>query len=192
MNEVGAVVVSVLMLAGFSLCVGRAFFVRDPSRSRYRTAALAGAFLAVYVIGCAVCGEYAGAEAARWFGAVCAIAAFALVPLLTRMADARDTAAAVAYLQTLRAAERARERMRDGSASDVSLTCALAARAYDLTRREEEILALLLEGKSFAAVAGELVVSENTVKTHVRNLYRKMGVNRKQDLAARVEEASRA
>lgn len=66
------------------------------------------------------------------------------------------------------------------------LVCAMAARTYDLTRREEEVLLLLLEGKSFAAIAGELFVSENTVKTHVRHIYRKMGVNRKQDLARRV------
>lgn len=72
--------------------------------------------------------------------------------------------------------------------------CARVARAFDLTRREEEVLVLMLEGQSTAQIADGLVVSANTVKTHVRNLYRKLGVNRRQDLAAKVlaEEDSSA
>lgn len=70
--------------------------------------------------------------------------------------------------------------------ADPAVVCALAARDFDLTRREEEVLLLLLDGRSFASIAGELFVSDNTVKTHVRHIYRKMGVNRKEDLARRV------
>lgn len=73
----------------------------------------------------------------------------------------------------------------DGAAG-FETVCAMTARAYDLTRREEEVLRLLIAGKSFAAIAGELFVSVNTVKTHVRHIYRKMGVNRKEDLSERV------
>ena len=64
--------------------------------------------------------------------------------------------------------------------------CARAARTYDLTRREEEILHLLIEGKSFASIAGDLYVSDNTIKTHVQHIYRKMGVNRKHELSEKV------
>jgi DNA-binding NarL/FixJ family response regulator len=46
-----------------------------------------------------------------------------------------------------------------------------------LTQRESEVLALLASGRSNKAVAGELVVSEDTVKTHIRGVYRKLGVS---------------
>jgi DNA-binding CsgD family transcriptional regulator len=46
----------------------------------------------------------------------------------------------------------------------------------DLTRREREILALVVEGKSNAAIARQLWVTEQTVKFHLSNIYRKLGV----------------
>lgn len=45
-----------------------------------------------------------------------------------------------------------------------------------LTQRESEVLALLVSGHSNKGIATKLVVSEDTVKTHIRGLYRKLGV----------------
>lgn len=45
-----------------------------------------------------------------------------------------------------------------------------------LTQRESEVLELLVSGHSNKGIAGKLVVSEDTVKTHIRGLYRKLGV----------------
>lgn len=60
---------------------------------------------------------------------------------------------------------------------------AVLAGAYPaLSARELEVLELLLQHYSTAGIAQELVVSENTVKTHVRHIYGKMGVNSKQQL----------
>lgn len=45
-----------------------------------------------------------------------------------------------------------------------------------LTQRESEVLALLVAGLSNKAIAGKLVVSEETVKSHARSIYRKLDV----------------
>jgi len=45
-----------------------------------------------------------------------------------------------------------------------------------LTQRESEVLALMVAGLSNRAIAARLTVSEETVKTHVRGIYRKLGV----------------
>jgi DNA-binding NarL/FixJ family response regulator len=46
-----------------------------------------------------------------------------------------------------------------------------------LTQRESEVLALLVAGLSNRAIAAKLVVSEETVKTHSRGIYRKLGAS---------------
>lgn len=49
-----------------------------------------------------------------------------------------------------------------------------AASVWALTRREREILALLAEGRSNRSIAGELFISENTVKNHVGSILDKL------------------
>lgn len=46
-----------------------------------------------------------------------------------------------------------------------------------LTAREEEVLKLILDGKSNREIAEILFISENTVKTHIRNIFSKYDVN---------------
>lgn len=46
-----------------------------------------------------------------------------------------------------------------------------------LTQRESEVFSLLVAGHSNKAIASRLVISEETVKTHVRGLYRKIDVS---------------
>jgi DNA-binding NarL/FixJ family response regulator len=52
-----------------------------------------------------------------------------------------------------------------------------------LTRREAEVLPLLQQGRSNAQIALELGVGVETVRTHARNIYRKLGVSSRRDLA---------
>jgi two-component system, NarL family, nitrate/nitrite response regulator NarL len=57
-----------------------------------------------------------------------------------------------------------------------------------LTPREVEILALAAEGRSGPQIGRELQVSPSTVKTHLKNIYEKLGVK---DRAAAVAEGIR-
>src|SRR5262245_14866878 len=58
----------------------------------------------------------------------------------------------------------------------------------DLSAAESRILAYLLEGLSVTEVAHELWLSPNTVKTHRRGIYRKLGVTTREELMARATE----
>ncbi len=80
-------------------------------------------------------------------------------------------------LQTL-AADQARELHRLPAMTDVSLVPAARSPAGSpLTDRESAVLAQLATGQPLQRVARELHVTLNTLKTHVRHVYRKLGVN---------------
>lgn len=55
--------------------------------------------------------------------------------------------------------------------------------AEELTYREREVLALLASGASNRVIADELYISIDTVKTHVRRLFRKLGVHNRTQAA---------
>jgi len=50
------------------------------------------------------------------------------------------------------------------------------ARLVELTDREREVLRLLDAGRSIKEIADLLVISQNTVSSHLKNLYEKLGV----------------
>ena len=61
-----------------------------------------------------------------------------------------------------------------------------------LTRREREVLAGLVEGKTDPEIAQRLRVSKYTVSTHVRNLLRKLGVSNRVEAAVLWERCVQA
>lgn len=48
---------------------------------------------------------------------------------------------------------------------------------YHLTQQEIKVLQLLVAGKSYKMIAGDLIISFDTVKSHIRNMYAKLQVN---------------
>lgn len=59
-----------------------------------------------------------------------------------------------------------------------------------LTEREEEVLALIAEGRSNAQISAALNLSENTIKFHLRNLFSKLGVTNRTEAAAKFHRRS--
>lgn len=51
-----------------------------------------------------------------------------------------------------------------------------------LTKRENEVAHLILEGYTSTQIASALFVSQSTVKTHIKNIYSKLYINNKKEL----------
>ena len=62
----------------------------------------------------------------------------------------------------------------------------------ELTRRELEVLSMLAEGETNARIARRLIVSEDTVKTHVKHILRKLGVHNRSQAVSRYFRAKDA
>jgi len=52
-----------------------------------------------------------------------------------------------------------------------------AGAALGLSQRESEVLELMVHGKTNRAIAANLILGEETIKTHVSSIYRKLGVS---------------
>ena len=67
-----------------------------------------------------------------------------------------------------------------GSALDPEVVAQLLARSRhplaSLTAREREVLALMAEGRSNAAIAAELVVGDGAVEKHINSIFAKLGL----------------
>lgn len=63
-----------------------------------------------------------------------------------------------------------------------------SSQSISLSQRELEVLRLLVMGRSNDAIASELVVARSTVKWHVAQIYRKLGVTGRVQAAARARE----
>jgi DNA-binding CsgD family transcriptional regulator len=136
-------------------------------------------------VDCYVLGEFADG-----FGRV-----YERVVLLERLNGQRDH-----VRETLRAAEtimdnlaraelqlarHADERSMIGAVAAVSLAGESSPLNELLTPREREVIALIVSGQSNSAIAERLVISEGTVKSHVKQILRKLGAVNRSEVIAR-------
>lgn len=68
------------------------------------------------------------------------------------------------------------------------LTVTDAVREYNLTRQEHTILQLLMEGKDNPIICNQLSISINTLKKHILNIYRKLGIKNRVQLFKKIRE----
>ena len=73
-------------------------------------------------------------------------------------------------------------RIPDGAPVELRQRCERVAEERGLSPREAEILSYLGRGHGIAFVAGTLVISESTVRTHVKSIYRKLEVSSREEL----------
>ena len=97
-------------------------------------------------------------------------------------------AGAIGYLLKDVSADELAEAIRAAHAGRVTLSPEAAqalvetanqppAPGLDLTEREREVLALMVEGLNNTQIAGRLTISPSTVKSHVSNILSKLGVS---------------
>ena len=98
---------------------------------------------------------------------------------LTKDATADDIARAIRVVHAggLLLDPQVRSRLVDSIAGGPELLRSSPDReAFGLTSREAEVLQLIAQGRSNAELADQLCVSTATVKTHINNLFAKLGV----------------
>jgi LuxR family maltose regulon positive regulatory protein len=70
-----------------------------------------------------------------------------------------------------------------------ALTSGTSAQVSRLSKRELQVLRLLAGGNSNKVIARELFLSENTIETHLRRIYEKLGTHNRTEAAALAREA---
>jgi DNA-binding CsgD family transcriptional regulator len=99
-------------------------------------------------------------------------------PLISdRLLDSRDKPAAVVYINDCRH-------------PGIELDPAVLVGMYGFTNCESQLAALLARGTNLSDAAGCLGVSINTVKTHLRGIYEKMGTNKQAQVVARLNHST--
>ena len=66
----------------------------------------------------------------------------------------------------------------------IAQRCEDLADAYGLSPRERDVFACMARGRTRAGIQEDLVLSGNTVKTHVAHIYAKLGVHDRQEMMA--------
>lgn len=117
------------------------------------------------------------------FAAQCFVAAFVFLFVAFLWVGFRD----FSFGRLIEGVQKVEERDVARMSDFIDERCAELAAAYGLTARESEILGQLARGRDGKFIAGEYVLSYNTVKTHIKHIYQKAGVHSRQELLDAVE-----
>lgn len=79
-------------------------------------------------------------------------------------------------------------RNEDACINSGKLTICEAVEKFGLTKREHTILGLLLKGFDNDTISSQLQISVNTLKKHILNIYRKMGIRNRVSMFKMVME----
>lgn len=90
----------------------------------------------------------------------------------------------------MKAGNESRSQARNHSENSLAAGTARLGERCGLTDREMQILALLAEGRSSPYISEELLIGVNTVNTHKRRIYQKLGIHNKQELIDKVRHAA--
>lgn len=67
-------------------------------------------------------------------------------------------------------------------------TVTKASNEYNLTKREELVLGFLMQGLDNQAICDQITISNNTLKKHILNLYKKLGIKNRVQLFKMIRE----
>lgn len=151
----------------------------NATRARFVCVALFGVQfgqLAGSLVGSTVVGSVSSPEALGLIAPICIF-----VILLVALFGFGNSSSDGEWIMT-RPFDRAEEKRSKFKQSLESL-----ASSRGLSSREAEVFELLAKGRNKQAIANQLCVSENTAKTHIRNVYRKLGVHSQQAMIDMVE-----
>lgn len=183
-NKLGAVSISASFLAtqwlGIGIGAPVAQFVNEISTSNatvaaWITMAITFAFVAYNYVGMR---NYSFAETIEGITP-------AYTESLVKNASGEEAAA-----QLAEEAEPAEGLQQKSDDTAFETACAAVAEKHRLTARETEVFELLARGRTSPVIQEKLVLSHNTVKTHVRHIYAKLDVHSQQELINMVEEAT--
>lgn len=68
------------------------------------------------------------------------------------------------------------------------MTVSKCVKNYGLTKREENILRYLIDGKDNNTICNEICITNNTLKKHILNIYRKLGIKNRVQMFKMIKE----
>lgn len=71
----------------------------------------------------------------------------------------------------------------------IERACRTLSDRFNFSTRESEVVLLLAKGRDVPFISGMLFISKNTVRTHIKNIYRKTGAHTRQELLSAIEHA---
>lgn len=95
----------------------------------------------------------------------------------------------LSYLGAGKADRETRRLSRESVENFIRRTSHALAVRHGLSQREEEILRYLARGYSYTYTAQDFFISENTVRTHAKHIYAKLGISKREELFRMFDEA---